>query len=86
MKIIPNEQYYYVETEGGYKYIFLKKKNGKDITSAVYIYTLGHNWFYDGTKEKRFRVCSNESIRFIRDANQDEIALIKLQISENKKT
>ena len=86
MKIIPNEQYYYVETEGGYKYIFLKKKNGKDITSAVYVYALQHNWFYDGTGKEGFKVCFDESIGFIRDANQDEIALIKLQISENKKT
>ena len=86
MKIIPNEQYYYVETKGGYKYIFLKKKNGKDITSAVYVYTLQHNWFYDGTGKEGFKVCFDESIIFIRDANQDEIALIKLQISENKKT
>ena len=86
MKIIPNEQYYYVETEGGYKYIFLKKKNGKDITSTVYVYALQHNWFYDGTGKEGFKVCFDESIRFIRDANQDEIALIKLQISKNKKT
>lgn len=84
MKIIPNEQYYYVETEGGYKYIFLKKKNGKDITSAVYVYTLQHDWFYDGTGKEKFRVCSNEAIRLIRDANLDEINLIKLQISKNK--
>lgn len=84
MQIIPNHNYYYVETNK-HQYIFLRKKDYINLTDSMYVYSIKQRCLYDGVGQIRFRVCSNKSIDFLRLANVDEIKLIKSEISKYEK-